>query len=128
MSHFTRIKTALVKKEHIVQALRDLGYKPAEGDVQIRGYGGQKTSVDIMIETKNVGYDIGFAKAGGHYEIVADWYGIKDINQEKFIKQLQQRYAYNVVWSNMQEKGFELVEEEKQQDNTIHLTLRRTVF
>lgn len=128
MSHFTKIKTKLVKKEHIVNALRDLGFQPKEGSVEIRGYEGIKTKVDVMAPTKNRGYDIGFKKDGETFELVADWYGIDDINSEKFLEQVQQRYAYHAVTSRMAEQGFEVVEEENEEDNTIHLTVRRAVF
>ena len=128
MSHFTRIKTKLVKKEYLVQALNDLGYHPAEGSVEIRGFGGQKMKVDVKIPTKNPGYDLGFRKAGDVYELVADWYGIHDINKETFLNQVQQKYAYHAVLTRMEEQGFEVVEEENKTDNTIHLTVRRTVF
>jgi hypothetical protein len=109
-------------------ALRDLGYQPKEGNVKIRGFGGQKTAVEVMVHTKDPGYDLGFRKAGEVYELVADWYGIHDINQETFLNQVQQKYAYHTVMSRMKEQGFEAVEEKNTQDNTIHITLRRTVF
>ena len=128
MSHFTKIKTKLVIKEHLIQALKDLGHRPQEGQVSIRGWHGQKTSVEVMIPTKNKGYDIGFQKSDGVYELVADWYGIKDIKSEAFINTVQQRYSYHAVVSRMAEKGFEIVEEENTEDNTIHLTVRRAVF
>lgn len=128
MSHFTKIRTKLVKREHLLAALRDMNHQPREGKVEIRGYNGQKTDVDVMISTKNPGYDLGFKKTGEEYEIVADWYGIKDINPEQFLNQINQRYAYHAVKSRMEEQGFEVVEEENQQDKTIHLTVRRMVF
>lgn len=128
MSHFTKMKTRLVRKEYLTQALKDLGYQPKEGNLKIRGFGGQRTDVEVMIPTKNPEYDIGFRKAGEIYELVADWYGIKDINPKEFLNQLQQKYAYHTVLNRMQEQGFEVVEEENQEDNTIHLTVRRTVF
>ncbi|MFH1562540.1 MAG: DUF1257 domain-containing protein [Nitrospirota bacterium] len=128
MSHFTRMKTKLVKKEYLIQALTGLGYQPKEGTVKIKGYNGQETDVEVMVPTKNHGYDLGFKKTGDVYELVADWYGIKDINPEKFLNQLQQKYAYHTVLNNMNEQGFEVVEEENQEDKTIHLTVRRTVF
>lgn len=128
MSHFTRIKTKLVVKKHLLQALRDLGHQPQEGKVAISGYQGQKTSVEIMIPTKNKGYDIGFKQTDGVYELVADWYGIKDIKSESFINTLQQRYSYHAVVNSMTEKGFEVVEEENTEDKTIHLTVRRSVW
>jgi hypothetical protein len=128
MSHFTRIKTRLVKKAYLVQALRDLGHQPQEGEIFIRGYGGQKTAVEVMIPTQNPGYDLGFKKAGDTYELVADWFGIKDIPKERFLDQLHQRYAYCAVLDRLAEQGFELVEEEELADKAIHLTVRRAVF
>jgi len=128
MSHFTRIKTKLVKKEFLIEALKDLGHRPREGKVLIQGYGGQKTEVEVMIPTKNVGYDIGFRKKGEAYELVADWYGIKDIEPEGFLNQVQQKYAYYAVQSRMAEQGFEVVEEEDLEDGTVHLMVRRAVF
>ena len=128
MSHFTRIKTKLVVKEHLIQALKDLGHRPREGRVSIRGWRGQKRPVEVMIPTKNEGYDIGFQKSDGVYELVADWYGIRDIRPETFIDAVQQRYAYHAVVRRMAEQGFEVVEEARQEDNTIHLTVRRAVF
>lgn len=128
MSHFTRMKTKIVKKDYLLKALRDLGYQPSEGKTRIRGFGGQETAVDIMIPTKNAGYDIGFRKTGQAFELVADWYGLSDIDPQQFLGQVQQRYTYHAVTSNMTAKGFEVVEEENQEDNTIHLTVRRVVF
>jgi hypothetical protein len=122
------MKTRLIKKEYLIQALKDLGYQPGEGKVEIRGYGGQRTAVDVMIPTKNPGYDIGFRKAGEQYELVADWYGIEDIKPEELLNRIQQRYAYHAVKSRMEEQGFEVVEEENQEDKTIRLMVRRTVF
>ncbi|MCD4812059.1 DUF1257 domain-containing protein [bacterium] len=128
MSHFTKMKTRLVVKKHIVEALQDLGYEPREGKVSIRGYDGQKTEVNLMIPTKNPIYDLGFRKAGDAFELVADWYGIEDVGPEKFLNKVQQKYAYHAVVDRMAEQGFEVVEEENRKDNTIHLTVRRTAF
>ena len=115
-------------KEHLVQALRDLGHEPREGNVRVRGYSGQMTDVEVMIPTRNPVYDIGFRKAGETYEMVADWYGINDIVPDAFLNQVQQRYAYHAVLTRMREQGFEVAEEEDLQDRTIHLTVRRSVF
>jgi hypothetical protein len=108
-------------------ALLDAGYQPVEGKVAIRGFGGIKTEVDLMFTT-NQGYDIGFKKTGDAFELVADWYDIKDINPEKLLSQVQQRYAYHAVKNRMESQGFEVVEDVNEKDKTIHLTVRRTVF
>ena len=127
MSHFTSIKTKIVEKQYLKQALSELGHTYQEGNVQIRGYQGIQTSVAIKIPTKNTGYDIGFRKTDNAYEIVADWWGIKDINQNKFLQQVSQRYAYHAAKAKLEEQGFSLVSEEAQEGERIHLVLRRTV-
>lgn len=127
MSHFTRMKTQLGESEYLLQALHDLGYSPEEGGIEIRGYGGNRTRVDVKIATRNPGYDIGFRKAGNAYEMVADWWGIRDIKQESFLQQVTQRYAYHAARVKLEEQGFTLVSEEGQAGERIHLVLRRMV-
>ena len=128
MSHFTRMQTRLVKKRHLLNALKKMGYHPKEGREKILGYGGQKTEVEIMIHTKNPGYDLGFRKNGDTYELVADWHGIKDLVPETFLNQLQQQYAVSAVAERMQAQGFDIVTQENLPDKTIHITVRRSVF
>jgi hypothetical protein len=127
MSHFTSIKTQIVEKKYLKQALSDLGHAYQEGHVQIRGYQGIQTPVAIKIPTKNSGYDIGFRQSGNAYEIVADWWGIRDIKQEQFLQQVSQRYAYHAAKAKLEEQGFSLVSEKNQEGERIHLVLRRTV-
>jgi len=115
MSHFTRMKTQVMEKEYLLRALTDLGYACQEGQVEIRGYGGNRTCVDIKVATKNPGYDIGFRKAGNAYEIVADWWGIRDINQARLLQQVTQRYAYHAARAKLEEQGFALVNQESRQ-------------
>jgi hypothetical protein len=127
MSHFTRIKTQMVEAEYLTQTLADLGYPYEEGDAEIRGYGGKRTHVEIKVPTQGRGYDIGFRKSGESYEIVADWWGIRDVNQKDFQRQVTQRYAYNVARAKLERQGFNLVSEEVEQNGQIHLVLRRMV-
>ena len=127
MSHFTTIKTKIVEKEYLKQALSELGHNYQEGNVNIRGYQGIQTPVAIKIPTKNSGYDIGFRQSNNAYEIVADWWGIKEIKQDRFLQQVSQRYAYHAAKAKLEEQGFALVSEEAQEGDRIHLVLRRTV-
>ncbi len=127
MSHFTTIKTQIVSKEQLKKALDDLQLSYQEGDVEIRGFGGNRTRVEIRIPTRNPGYDLGFRKQGNTYELVADWWGIKDIKQEEFLKSLTQRYAYHVAKDQLEAQDFTVVEEEVQADKTIRITVRRMV-
>ncbi len=127
MSHFTRIQTRLAAREHLMKALQDLGHVAREGRLEIRGFQGIRTTVDIMIPTGTAGYDIGFQKVGDCYEMVADWWGLDTLDQEQFLQQLTRAYAYNAVRAQLDQQGFSLVEEEQTAEQGIRLTLRRVV-
>jgi len=127
MSHFTTLKTQIVEKTYLKNALDDLGYAYQEGHLQINGYQGNKTTAEIKLTTQNPNYDIGFRKNSDAYEIVADWWGIKGIEQKTFIETLNQRYAYHAATAKLTEQGFSLVSEEVEESGRIHLVLRRVV-
>ncbi len=128
MSHFSRIKTQMVEQEYLVQALKDSGYTCEVGEnLKIRGFGGQKEHVQIKVPTKVLSYAIGFRKAGSAYECVADWYGIRGINQRQFLQHITQRYAYHAARSKLEEQGFSVVSEDVEEGQRIHLRLRRMV-
>lgn len=125
MSHFTTLKTRIVSKPHLLQALEDLAVAHEDGDLEILGYQGIRTPVNVRIPTSNPQYQIGFRKQGESYEMVADWYGVQDRKQEEFLGKILQRYAYLVAKQELENQDFTVIEEEIRQDNTIHLTLRR---
>ena len=127
MSHFTTIRTQIVEKEYLKQALQDLGYAYQEGAVKVNGYRGNQTTAELKIATSNAGYDIGFNKTGNSYELIADWWGIRDLNQQTFVQQLSQRYAYHSACAKLEEQGFSLVSENVEEGQRIHLILRRMV-
>ncbi|HVN53492.1 MAG TPA: DUF1257 domain-containing protein [Anaerolineaceae bacterium] len=124
MSHFSRLKTLIVEKELLILALKELGYQPEEGELYIRGFGGDRTKVELKVARK-FGYEIGFRKGEGTYEVVADWFGVHGISQKDFVQQLNQRYAYHAARVKLEEQGFTLTSEEVQADGRIHLVLRR---
>lgn len=127
MSHFTTIRTRLVSASHLSKALADLGHTVQHGPVTVNGYSGNTTKADLKIATSSSSYDIGFRRHGDTYELVADWWGIRGIEQNSFLRQLNQRYAYHAAQEALTAEGFTLVEEEQQQDGTLHLVLRRSV-
>ena len=125
MSHFSTIQTKIVVKEYLKKALDDLKFNWEEGDLEVRGYQGNRTKAEIRIETGNQGYDIGFRKQGANYEVVADWYGIRNIKQEEFVQNVTQRYACNSVKGQLEQDGFTFVEDDVLENNTIHFSARR---
>jgi len=72
-------------------------------------------------------YDIGFARNGRGYEILADWYGIRGISQRGFRQQVTRRYAYVAARAKLEEQGFSLVREEAQAGGGTRMVLRRAV-
>jgi hypothetical protein len=124
VSHFTRIPTRLTQSEFLLAALRDLGYQPQVGELEARGFAGNRTRVEVKIAASS-GYDIGFRATVEGYEVVADWWGVPGLTQQAFLDRLHQRYAYHAARAKLQEQGFHLVEEQTQADGRIHLVLRR---
>jgi len=131
MSHFTTLKTRFTSAKHLKLALADVRAEFGLGEVRentvVRGFSGNTTRADLVVGTRNAGYDLGFRKEGETYSLVADWWGIRDIQREQLTARLQQRYAYHAVRDQLAEQGFSLVEEQVHQDQTVHLLLRRAV-
>ncbi len=125
MSHFSTLKTCIVSKDHLKRALDDLEIAYDEGPLEIAGYQGIRTPVEIRIPTSNPDYQMGFRKQGDRYELVADWYGIRDIDQREFIGRVMQRYAYLAAKEQLERQDFTVAEEEVGPDGTIRLTVRR---
>jgi hypothetical protein len=123
MSHVTRIKTQIIEKEYLLQALDDLGYHYEEGDLKLKTAGGDTAQVEIKILLR-MSFDIGLRHTPQGYEIVADWWGVRGENQKDFTAKLTQRYAYHTTRAKLESQGFSLVEETAK-DGQIHLTLRR---
>jgi hypothetical protein len=127
MSHFTTIRTRLMEASHLLKALADLGHPVQKGPVSVKGYGRMHTTVAFKISGGNPGEEIGFRPGDGGYELVADWWGIRGLKREEFLRQLHQRYAWHAAQEALTAEGFALVEEEQHQDGTLHLVLRRAV-
>jgi hypothetical protein len=126
MSHISRIKTQMVEQKFIINALHDLGYAVEEGDLKIKALGGDEVKVELKVNLK-MSNDIGLRKNGNHYEVIADWWGVRSIKKETFVNQLTQRYAYHATKSKLEQQGFTLVEEETKDTGQIRLVLRRMV-
>lgn len=125
MSHFTKIKTKLSDRTTIEKSLSDLNIQWESETAKVRGYKGQQHEAEIIIRQKN-NHDIGFAWTGKEYELVTDlmfWDQKYSVN--KFLNQLNQRYAFNLITKVSEEQRFQYVGAETQQDGSIRLVLRK---
>lgn len=125
MSHFSQIKTQIRDLTSLQAALTDAGLDWKPGPREVRGYQNQTQTAEVAIEQSN-GYDIGFSWNGQEYELVADLqYWQQPLSVEGFLNQVTQRYAYHTVVSETARQGFQVAEQEQNQDGSIRLVLQR---
>ena len=125
MSHFTKIKTKLYDRVTIEKSLSDLNIGWESGAESIRGYNNQEHSADIVIRQNN-NHDIGFKWNNSEYELVADlmfWDQVYSV--DKFLNQIHQRYAFNLITKVSEEQSLQFVETENLEDGSIRLLLRK---
>lgn len=125
MSHFSQIKTQIRDLASLQAALTDLEINWKPGPQPVRGYQGQTHNAEIVIEQDN-GYDVGFSRNNDQYELVADLqYWQQPLSVQGFINRVTQRYAYHTVMQETTRQGFQLAEQEQNQDGSIRLVLQR---
>lgn len=125
MSHFTNIKTQLRNLTSLKSALNDLDIDWKEGEAKVRGYQGQTRTAQVVVEQNN-NYDIGFSWNGEEYELIADLqYWQQPLSVDSFLQRITQRYAYHTVVNETSNQGFQIAQEEKNQDGSIRLVLQR---
>lgn len=125
MSHFSQIKTQIRNLVSLQAALTDLGIDWKAGPEQVRGYQGQTRNAEVAIEQEN-GYDIGFSWNGSEYELVADlqfWQQAWSV--DRFLQKVTQSYAFHTVMSETAKQGFQVTEQEQNQDGSIRLVVQR---
>mgnify|MGYP000117756178 FL=1 len=127
MSHFSTIKTELRDRQSLLEALEDLGHGPRQGSLMVRGYRGQTVEAQLAVAQPN-GADIGFRlnPETGSYELVTDldlWN--QAVPVERFLAQLNQRYALRSILAATAEEGFQVSEQAQQQDGCIELVVTR---
>jgi hypothetical protein len=135
MSHFTTMRTKLIAKDHLLSALGDLGFTDVETHAtpsRLFGYQGDARPelAEIIIRRKHISpasNDIGFSKStDGTFQAIISEYD-RSKYSHSWMQKVQQRYVYHATKEALSNEGFSLVEEEQQQDGTLHLVLRRSV-
>ena len=125
MSHFSNIKTKIRNLSFLKAALNDMGIDWKEGSETIRGYQGQTRDAQVVVEQNN-NYDFGFSWNGSEYELVADLqYWQQPLTVDGFLRKVTQRYAYHTIIEETTKQGFEVSEQQKNQDGSIRLVLQR---
>ncbi len=125
MSHFSSIKTQIRNLSSLQAALSDIGINWKVGPSAVRGYQGQTRTAEVVIEQEN-DYDIGFSWNGNEYELVADLqYWQQPWSVDGFLNRVSQRYAYQSVLQETAKQGFQVAEQQKNEDGSIRLVVQR---
>jgi hypothetical protein len=127
VSHFTTVETQIKNFVILQRVIEKLGYKLKQNVTHIRGYRQEKTEVDYVIDTKS-SIDIGIKKVGENYHFVADWENLEThagIEQNEFLKQIKKAYAYENVMAEIKKKGYIVADEKTDQQQHVHITLRK---
>ncbi|MBD2458359.1 DUF1257 domain-containing protein [Nostoc sp. FACHB-87] len=110
MSHFSTIKTRLVNRECLVQALEDLKLKPQvyETPQPLTSYYGdsQGQSAEIIVPgyTFHARADMGFRWTGTEYEMIQDEYEIiRQFGSKFYATQLMPAYGKRMVLAKAEE-------------------------
>lgn len=125
MSHFTKIKTKLYSLPILKKSLSDLRIEWTVENKMIEGYKGLKHDAEIIIKQSN-NYDLGFKWNGTEYEFVADlMFWAQPCSVDKFLNQINQRYAYNSILQVSEQQNFQFTEAKNSENGSIRLLLRR---
>lgn len=127
MSHFTKVKTkiqCLVTLQRVIEAM---GYSVKENVKHCRGYQGELTEAEMVIDTKS-SYDIGVVKTAQGYELIGDWSMLEvraGIEQEEFVGELNKKYAYYRVMDEVKKQGYDIVEDSENEEQVMTVKVRR---
>lgn len=125
MSHFSNIKTKIRNLSSLKASLSDLGIDWKAGSFSVRGYQGQTRNAEVIIEQDN-NYDIGFSWNGEEYELVADLqYWKQPLTVDGFLQRVTQGYALHTVLNESSKQGFQVAEQQKNEDGSIRLVVQR---
>nr|YP_010393386.1 hypothetical chloroplast RF35 [Gephyrocapsa oceanica]YP_010393496.1 hypothetical chloroplast RF35 [Gephyrocapsa muellerae]YP_010393606.1 hypothetical chloroplast RF35 [Gephyrocapsa ericsonii]YP_010393716.1 hypothetical chloroplast RF35 [Gephyrocapsa parvula]YP_277333.1 Ycf35 [Emiliania huxleyi]AAX13832.1 hypothetical chloroplast RF35 [Emiliania huxleyi]AEI29495.1 hypothetical chloroplast RF35 [Emiliania huxleyi]UPY81602.1 hypothetical chloroplast RF35 [Emiliania huxleyi]UPY82395.1 hypoth len=125
MSHFSKIKTKLYDRNILKKSLSDLKLEWTEQNQQIVGYQKQTHDAEIIVKQSN-NYDIGFKWNGVEYELVTDlMFWAQPYSVDKFLNQINQRYAYNSIVQVSERENFNFTQSENSQDGSIRVLLTR---
>ena len=125
MSHFSKIKTKLYDRNILKKSLSDLKLEWTEQNQQIVGYQKQTHDAEIIVKQSN-NYDIGFKWNGVEYELVTDlMFWAQPYSVDKFLNQINQRYAYNSIVQVSERENFNFTQSENSQDGSIRVLSTR---
>jgi len=140
MSHWTAIKTKIRDMENLKSALKLWGIKEEDirvaktGEkVNVRGYQGMLTDVDIGVRSQDGSYEFGFRlEEDGNYSVVVDEYGMQSFTKrgtrQNSTGMVTQAYSYETAKKALEERGFYVDGQfEQNEEGAVQLVATRWV-
>ena len=125
MSHFTNLKTSFKNLFHLENALNKLEIPYKREKKAIDANNSKHHNINLVIPQSN-NYDITFNWNGEEYELVLDAsFWVQPYPVESFINKLSQHYANDVIITESQKIGFQLVKSKQHVDGSNTITLQR---
>ncbi|MBD2491404.1 DUF1257 domain-containing protein [Aulosira sp. FACHB-615] len=110
MSHFSTVKTKLINRECLVQALEDLNLKAQVHEIPqpLKGYygdsQGKRAEIIVPGSSFNARADMGFKFNGSEYEMIQDEYEvIRRLGGKFYATQLMPAYGRRMVMAKAEE-------------------------
>ncbi|MBV7338897.1 DUF1257 domain-containing protein [Chloroflexi bacterium TSY] len=122
MSKFVRIQTELRDASHIEKAFDHLKIQYGKNEQYVHSWSGFRGIVPYVVKARGAKFGLRLTDSGV-YEVIGDDMQMGPIR--KMLGQIQQQYAYQKVLAEVEQAGFNLVEESVGQDNVIRMTVRR---
>lgn len=132
MSHFVKVETKITDLNMLKQALDNLGITYNEAvesqKLSIKGWEGEHAKAIMEIDS-GCSYGIGLnVTEEGNVQFEADWWAIEtyaERTKEEIVNEFTRQYAYETVLEKVRAKGYELVNEEEDNQQNIRLVLRK---
>jgi hypothetical protein len=122
MSKFVRVRTELRDLTIVKRALDDLKVKYQEDHRFTHVWSGLSGTLPLVVQMRGATFGLRPTESGA-FEVVGDDMQMGSVRT--LLQQVQQRYAYHRVRSEMELAGFDLVDEKVGTDKVIRLTVRR---
>ena len=106
MSHLTKLKMEILKKDILIQSIKEMGYDYVEGtEAKMDSSWGWKIDADILLTKDGKKVPIGFKWKNDRYEIEKDFYGT-GLNGNEFSNDLFLTYNKLVAIDFMNDIGY----------------------
>ena len=122
MSKFVKVRTELRDLALVKRSLDDLKLAYAENERFTHIWSGCSQQAPLVVKQKGATFAFR-TNDDGAYEAIGDDMQMAQIRST--VQQIQQRYAYHKVLSEVEQAGFALVEERTGKDHVIRMTVRR---